>query len=198
MQTLFDLPPVYPPGFTYEPGFISPSEEAGLIAAIAGLALIPFEFKGYTARRNTASFGYDYSFSKGRLRQGKPIPEAFHPLIEKVAARMGISPYEIAELLVTEYPPGAVINWHRNAPPFGVIAGISLGADCIFRFRPHDPQLQTRRNIRSLTLEARSLYIMAGESRDKWQHSISPVTQSRYSITLRTLRDTGGTSFSAQ
>ena len=42
---------------------------------------------------------------------------------------------DFAELLVTKYPPGSVINWHLDAPPFELIAGISPAADCIFKLK---------------------------------------------------------------
>lgn len=188
MNTLFPLEPVYPDGFRYFPGFITAEEEEALIAAIAGLELHSFVFQGYTANRKVASFGYDYSFTNRALTRGKEIPEVFHPLVEKVGRKLEIPPGEWAELLVTEYPPGAVINWHRDAPPFDVIAGISLGADCIFRLRPHEKEKQSRLATISLTAHRRSLYLMKGEVRRHWQHAISPVKQTRYSITLRTLR----------
>jgi hypothetical protein len=43
------------------------------------------------------------------------------------------------------------------------------------------------------TLEAqpRSLYMMSGESRHVWEHSIPPVETARYSITLRTMAANG-------
>jgi alkylated DNA repair dioxygenase AlkB len=93
-----------------------------------------------------------------------------------------------AELLLTEYPEGSVINWHRDAPPFGLIAGISLLSDCTFRLRPHDKAKQNRRSIISLPVRRRSLYIISESARTDWQHSIAPVKQTRFSITLRTLR----------
>jgi alkylated DNA repair dioxygenase AlkB len=40
----------------------------------------------------------------------------------------------------------------------------------------------------TLTAEPRSLYMMRGESRQIWQHSIPAVEQRRYSITFRTMR----------
>jgi alkylated DNA repair dioxygenase AlkB len=95
----------------------------------------------------------------------------------------------MAELLVTEYPPGSVINWHRDAPPFDVIAGISLSADCTFKLRPHEKEKQNRKSILSFPVKRRSLYLIQGEARTNWQHSIAPVKEMRYSITLRTLRE---------
>lgn len=188
MNTLFPLAPLLPEGFSYFPGFISPEEERELIGAIAGLELHSFVFQGYVAHRKVASFGYDYSFTNRSLSRGKDIPAAFHPLVQKVGEKLGIPGEDWAELLVTEYPPGAVINWHRDAPPFDVIAGISLGTDCIFRLRPQDKSKQSRSSVISFTAERRSLYRMKGPARSDWQHSISPVKSTRYSITLRTLR----------
>ncbi|QEC52556.1 alpha-ketoglutarate-dependent dioxygenase AlkB [Anseongella ginsenosidimutans] len=96
---------------------------------------------------------------------------------------------DFAEVLVTEYPPGAVINWHRDAPPFDVIAGVSLLSNADFRFRPYDKNKRGRQHIMRMNLERRSLYIIQGEARSEWEHSIAPVTEPRYSVTLRTLRN---------
>ncbi|MBO9152034.1 alpha-ketoglutarate-dependent dioxygenase AlkB [Chitinophaga sp. GCM10012297] len=185
MLTLFDIPLDYPPGFLYFPGFISEKEETSLVETIAALELHTFMFQGYAAKRKTASFGFDYSFKDKHLKKGRPIPETFSWLIEKVARAAQVSPEEVLELLVTEYPPGAVINWHRDAPPFNMVAGISLLSDCSFRLRPHEE----KRPLFSFPVERRSLYIMAGEARALWQHSIAPVQQLRYSITLRTVKN---------
>lgn len=188
MGTLFPPEPVFPEGFTYFPGFITAEEEARLLETVARTAVQPFVFQGYTANRKTASFGFDYHFTTRSLEKGKEIPREFDFLIGKVAAKLGITPAVFAELLVTEYPPGSVINWHRDAPPFDIIAGISLLSDCIFRLRPQEKTLQTRAAVISFPVHRRSLYIMQGPARSDWQHSISPVKQARYSITLRTLR----------
>lgn len=188
MATLFNITPSYPRGFLYFPGFISAEEEAFLLKTIQGLELHTFTFQGYSARRKTASFGYDYSFDKKALTAGKGIPAAFDHLIHKTAVQANLPPAAFAELLVTEYPSGSVINWHRDAPPFDLVAGISLQADCTFRFRPYEKEKQHRRAIISLSVERRSLYIMQGPAREDWQHSITPVQSRRYSITLRTLK----------
>lgn len=188
MDTLFPLSPPYPEGFRYIPDFITETEEAALCTLIGGISLHTFTFQGYEAKRKVASFGFDYSFDQGRLLQGAPIPEAFDPLIEQVAAVTGLPPDHFAELLVTEYPPGSVINWHRDAPPFDLVAGISLLTDCTFRLRPYEKSRQGRGSTVSLPVRRRSLYILQGPSRADWQHSIAAVSGTRYSITLRTLR----------
>jgi len=188
MYSLFPEELPYPKGFFYLPDFISEKEEQDLLQVISQIALQTFTYQGFEAKRRTASFGYDYSFTTGQLQKGKAIPDAFHPLLTKVADHLHLTTAAFQELLVTEYPPGSVINWHRDAPPFALIAGISLNADCTFRLRPFDKAKQKRSAIISVPLLRRSLYIMQHEARSDWQHSIAPVKEPRYSITLRTLK----------
>lgn len=188
MNTLFPVESMYPQGFQYLPGFITMQEEADLLKVIANLQLHTFQFQGYEARRRIASFGYDWSFEKQQLSKGKDTPKEFDGLVEKVAKTLFLQQNDFAELLVTEYPAGAVINWHRDAPPFKLIAGISLNSDCTFKLRPHDKRDQGKKSLLSLTVQRRSLYVMQDEARNEWQHSIAPVQAVRYSITLRTLK----------
>jgi alkylated DNA repair dioxygenase AlkB len=188
MDTLFPVETFRPEGFRYYPDFISNSQERDLIAAIEQQQLHTFVFQGFEARRRVASFGYDWNFSSRRLSKGKEVPSAFLPLIETVASHISIDPRHFAEVLLTEYPEGSVINWHRDAPPFDLIAGISLLSDCTFRMRPHAKELQGRLSVISVPVRRRSLYIIRGSSRTDWQHSILPIKSLRYSITLRTLK----------
>jgi alkylated DNA repair dioxygenase AlkB len=188
MNTLFPIEPNFPEGFSYFPDFISETEEKRLLGEISTIDLHAFNFHGFEAKRKVASFGFDYSFDNKALSKGKQIPIVFNDLIEKTANHISIQPSGFKELLVTEYPLGAVINWHRDAFPFDLIAGISLASDCTFRLRPHDKEKQSRNAVISLLVKRRSLYIIQGAARMQWQHSITPVKQVRYSITLRTLK----------
>ena len=188
MHTLFPIAPDYPDGFKYIPEFLTAQEEKHFVDEVANTTLRTFIFQGFEAKRRVASFGYDYSFDKRSLSKGEAIPPAFSPLISKVAAQLSLSSDVFAELLLTEYPVGSVINWHRDAPPFDIIAGISLKADCVFRLRPHEKAKQGRASIISIPVQRRSLYIIQGLARSEWQHSIAPVKDIRYSITLRTLK----------
>ena len=160
-----------------------------LFREISNVELRKMTFHSFEANRKVASFGYDYHFENGGLTRGKDIPLVFNFLIDKVATRLSIPPEAFAELLITGYPTGAVINWHRDAPPFDVIAGISLMADCTFRLRPNNKAKQNRASVISFPVKRRSLYVIEGEARSGWQHSIAPVKEARYSITLRTLRN---------
>lgn len=101
-----------------------------------------------------------------------------------------VSPDDFVQAMVSEYSIGTPIGWHRDAPQFGIIIGISLGSACRMRLKPYSSSSkdQTRGKILSLRLEPRSIYVMKGEARSAWQHSIPAVDHLRYSITFRTLR----------
>ena len=187
-----------PEGFAYYPRFLSEEEEDELLQLISGIELHTFIFQGFPAKRKVKSFGFNYSFDSRKLSKGKEIPQAFLPVIERVALTTGIPPEDFRELLITEYVEGSVINWHRDAPPFGIIAGISLLSGCRFRFRPAEKARQSRKAIINYPVQRRSLYVIKGSARTDWQHSIAPVTQKRYSITLRTLNPATKASFSSQ
>jgi alkylated DNA repair dioxygenase AlkB len=109
----------------------------------------------------------------------------------RAAARL--DPEAFAEALITEYPEGAPIGWHRDAPMFADVAGISLGASCRMKFRPYVspkdvPRTGTRRTTHEIELAPRSAYLIRGAARRDFEHSIPPVARTRYSITFRTLR----------
>lgn len=180
--------PAFPAGFTYHPGFLTVHEEALLIQAIAQLELSPLIFQGFTAKRMVKSFGYNYDLDHRHLSKGEPIPAEFQGLLEKVASFIAIPAISLAEMLLTAYPEGAVINWHRDAPPFDIIVGISLLADCNFRFRRYKEASRKRNSVISLQVQRRSLYVIKDEARNEWEHSIPALEHKRYSITFRTLR----------
>jgi alkylated DNA repair dioxygenase AlkB len=188
MLTLFPILSELPPGFYYFPDFISEEEEEELVRLIQGYALKHMIFQGFEAKRKVMSFGHDYHFNTRDLSLGIPIPAEFKPLISKVALSLNMPAEKFAEVLLTEYAIGTVINWHRDAPPFEKIAGVSLLSDCTFKLRPYDKAKQNRSSVRSFTVKRRSLYMMEKEARNDWEHSIAPVKALRYSITIRTLR----------
>lgn len=188
MNTLFDISPVLPTGFTYYSSFISAEEESKLIDIIKKFDLQNMKFHEYEAKRKVISFGNGWSFTEQRIKQGNPIPAEFNFLVEKIANKLATPVTSIAQFLITAYPVGSVINWHRDAPPFETIAGISLLSSCTFKLRPHEKQLQTRKATVSLNVEPRSLYIMTNEAKTEWQHCTAPVEKMRYSLTFRTIR----------
>ncbi len=184
---LFAAAAQLPEGFVYAPGFLDEPEEARLLDVIRTLPFEEARYKQYTARRRTVSYGSQYDFDANRLRDAPPLPAFLLPLRERVAAWAGISAERFVHALVSEYRPGAPLGWHRDVPQFDLIVGVSLGGRCRMRLRPYRPQGGNRRQeVRVLELEPRSAYLIQGDARWGWQHSIAPTQELRYSITMRT------------
>ncbi|UQE03155.1 alpha-ketoglutarate-dependent dioxygenase AlkB [Bradyrhizobium japonicum] len=151
----------------YQPEFLSANEERALLADIETLPFREFEFRGFTGKRRTVSFGWRYDFNGGGLTRTEDMPEFLTP---------------IRALLVTEYAPGAGIGWHKDRSVFGDVAGISLLSSCIFRLRRRTAKSFERN---PLVAEPRSVYLFRSPSRTEWQHSIPGVESLRYSVSFR-------------
>lgn len=180
---LFD-PPLLP-GLAYCDDIISRAEEAVLIAHIEAAGLTPFQFQQWEGKRLTRSFGWTYDFQTGRFAPGEPIPDWIGPLRRKAACFAGLAPEDFEQLLLTQYGTGAGIGWHRDHPVFEHVVGISLGAPATMRFRRRAGQRFERATAR---LAPRSIYHLSGEARDDWEHSITAMTEPRWSVTFRSLR----------
>ena len=172
-----------PEGLRYAADFISPDVERELIAHIAALPLLPFQFGQYQGKRRVASFGFRYDYTERRLREADSMPDWLGPVIERVVA-FGGPQTEIAQVLCTEYDTGVGIGWHRDKPHFDRIFGLSLGSPCKFRFRRAAGDKWERF---TLGAQPRSIYLLSGAARQVWEHSIPAVEAPRYSITLRTM-----------
>jgi alkylated DNA repair dioxygenase AlkB len=181
---LFGAGAALPEGFVYQTEFIAADEERALLEAVAALPLEEAKYRQYTARRRVAYFGFAYDFSSNRLGEAAPVPEFLHPLREKIAQWMGIAPEAFAHALINEYRPGTPLGWHRDAPDFGRIAGVSLGCWARMRLRRYPPG---KDKPVVLELAPRSAYQIDGPARWQWQHSIPPTRELRYSVTFRTL-----------
>lgn len=167
------------------PGFLSAEEEAGLLARLDALDYESVVMRGQVTRRRTKHFGWLYGYESWRVTPGPPPPDWLLPLRERAGALAGVPAAELEEILVSRYPPGAGIGWHRDAPMFGpVVVGLSLGAPCVMRLRPG----VSGRTAYELRLEPRSAYVLAGAARASWRHSVPPVAALRHSVTFRTLR----------
>lgn len=174
-----------PPGLRYAPRLVSPEEEGELVRHIRTLELRPFEFHGYQGLRRTHSFGYRYDYSHRAVVDADPMPGFLEPLRRKVARFAQCAPEELAQALVTEYARGAPIGWHRDKREFGIVIGVSLLSACVLRFRHR--RSDGRWTRRALPLQPQSAYLLSGESRTQWEHSIAPMEDLRYSVTFRTL-----------
>ena len=145
--------------------------------------MVEAKYKDYTAKRRAASYGFEYDFNYNTVHPSAPIPAFLDAVKARVAAWLGVAPGDIRHALVAEYRPGTALGWHRDVPNFELVCGVSLAAAARMRFRP----FQDQRKILSLELAPRSAYIVGGEARWRWQHSIPPTRALRYSITFRTM-----------
>lgn len=184
MEDLFGIPPLVP-GLDYKPDVLSPEEEAALLEKVGALPFAAFDFHGFKGNRRVVSFGWKYDFSVEAMRETEPIPAFLEPVRERAAVAIGRPPERFEQVLVTEYAPGAGIGWHKDKAVFDEVMGVSLAAACTLRLRRRQGAGWERRK---LELAPRSVYLFSGEVRSGWEHSIPAVTETRYSLTFRSLR----------
>ena len=186
--------PDLPPGFDYREEFISLDEERHLVAAISEVQFGSFEMRGVVARRRVKFYGRSYDAVPG---PEEPIPEFLVPLRDRLAAWAKLDPPAFAMALINEYQESAPIGWHRDAPQYELIAGVSLLSSSRMKLRPYVAPKDVsklagpRKTTHEIELKPRSAYLITGEARAGYEHSIPPVTSLRYSITFRTLRRAG-------
>jgi len=176
-----------PAGLRYTDDFINAAIEQDLIDRIAALPLRRFQFGAFEGNRRVASFGYRYDYALQRLAEAEPIPDWVTPVARRVEAWAGLPEASVRQVLCTEYEVSVGIGWHRDKPHFDKVFGLSLGSPCKFRFRRRSGDRWERHTLEALP---RSLYMMDGEARSVWEHSIPPVEARRYSITFRTVKRT--------
>ena len=179
-----------PPGMSYQEAFISEPEERELLESMAGVAFDEFTMRGVVARRRVAFFGAAYD----RSAVTRPMPEFLLPIRAKLAAWARLPADAFAMALINEYRAGAPIGWHRDAPQYDIVGGVSLLSACRMTLRPYlSPKAAAsapgkRVATHEIVLARRSAYLMTGDSRNGFEHHIPPVEHTRYSVTFRTLR----------
>jgi len=180
-----------PPGLVYAPEMITPAQEERLLRDLVGNSYDEVRMHGQVARRTVRHFGVDYHFESAEITPGDPIPPWLLDVRHRCAELAGVPDERLAECLLTRYPPRATIGWHRDAPMFGDVVGVSVGSACLLRFQRGQGN---QRHVFEQVLDRRSAYVLTGPSRTAWQHSTPPVAEERYSITFRTLRRRASTS----
>jgi len=176
-----------PPGLLHRRDVLSGAEESALLDAIERLDFHEIRMHGVVAKRTARHFGVDYDYERRSItRDVDPLPGWLLPARATAAALASVEPHELVEALINRYPEGAQIGWHRDAPMFGTVVGLSLLAPTRMRFRR---EVEGEWQRYELELLPRSGYVLAGDVRTKWQHHVPPAKALRYSITFRTLRD---------
>jgi len=124
-----------PEGFVYRAEFITAEEERTTLDVLDALDFQPVVMRGQTAWRSVRHFGLEYSYQRRELAPADPLPEEMLRLRDRCARLMRRDPQDLVQVIVGRYPAGAGIGWHRDAPIFERIAGVSLLAPCRMRFQ---------------------------------------------------------------
>ena len=186
MSLLFDAPLI--DGLKYQGALIGAEEEKALLDRLMPLELAPFRFHGWLGNRKTQSFGWRYDFDDASFTPTEQLPNWLLPLRDKAAAFASLEPHQFVHVLLARYDPGAGIGWHRDRDVFEQVVGISLNTPATLRFRQRTSSGFKRASIE---VQPRSAYLLSGQSRWDWEHSIAPGEQLRFSITFRTLSEKG-------
>jgi alkylated DNA repair dioxygenase AlkB len=178
-------PEEWPDGFLYRDEFLTQSEESDLLRIFKTLDFAAYDYHGYLAKRRVVRFGVNYDINtREATAASQPIPDFLLSVRERAAEFAAVPTDALVQAMVSEYSVGTPIGWHRDAPQFGTIIGVSLGSATRLRLKPY----VGKGRVLSVRLEPRSIYVMKAAARSDWQHSIPAVEEMRYSITFRTLR----------
>ena len=180
MQRLFDPGQAVnaPPGFRYIPDFVTPEEEATILALVPSLQFEHHVIRDQPSKRDMTFFGGEY----GTRVRGVPMPPIVEAVRDRAAALTDTPGRLFSHAALMRYPAGAGIGWHRDYPEYGpVVIGFSLAAPCTMKLR----EIANPRVVFAQELRPRSLYFLAGSARRSWQHSIPPVKELRFSLTIR-------------
>ena len=115
-----------PQGLKYWAGFLGPEEEGSLLREVERLPFREFQFQGFIGKRRTVSFGWRYDFNGGGLTKTDDMPEFLIGLRARAEAFAENPPGSFQQVLVTEYPPGAGIGWHKDRS----VSATSLAFPC--------------------------------------------------------------------
>jgi len=174
-----------PPGLRYVRELITAAEEERLLSRLVEESYDEVRMHGQVARRTVRHYGMSYNLEAAAIAPGESIPRWLPDVRRRCAELLAVPDDRLAECLLTRYPPGATIGWHRDAPMLGDVVGVSMGSACPLRFQRGQ---RDQRRVFEQVLEPRSGYVLTGPSRSAWQHSIPAVDDLRHSITFCTLR----------
>ncbi|WP_419927643.1 alpha-ketoglutarate-dependent dioxygenase AlkB [Candidatus Poriferisocius sp.] len=191
-----------PIGLEYHPDFLAASDEERLLAHVENSEWLT------DLSRRVLHFGYKYDYTSRSLDETArigPLPEWLAQLSHKVreaaseeAKRLLDAHQPFEQAIINEYEPKQGIAPHIDRDCFGpVVATVSLGSAVDMDFcSDFTGDEFTQR------LEPRSLVLLYGDARSKWQHGIAKrkfdtcngqkiERKRRVSITFRTIAEAG-------
>src|SRR5436190_10568846 len=122
-------------GLRYELELVPPTMERQLLEVFESLRWDPIVIRGQAAKRSARHYGLGYDYESRTPLAGEPVPEWLEPARALAADFAGFEPEQLAEILVQRYPAGSAIGWHRDAPAFDTVIGLSLGGFSRMRFQ---------------------------------------------------------------
>lgn len=196
----------FPAGFSYQEEFLTRAEEAELINRIRDVEMVPTTIlmhgKFISGSRLQKYYGYNWNWETREHEWGDAMPDWLLQLREKVAKFADIAPASLVQGSVLNYEPGVKANYHRDKDRYKQIVGVSLGSSAEIAFRRpakgDAPDVQHLINaprssdivgIVRQKLNPRSIYRLIDEIREEWMHEIGSVTETRWSIMFRDLRE---------
>lgn len=192
---LLPLTPSVPavPGLVYVEGYVSQGEERELLRAVDSEPWLT----DWQRRRQVYGVAYSGPQAGARL---PPLPEWLSWLVARIRSDRWLEA-EVVNAVINEYLPGQGISAHRDYPAFGpTVVAVSLGGATTLELEhPDTPEVGKL----ALDVQPRSLWVLGGEARSQWLHSIASrrsdvvdgwkrPRERRISITLRTLAPSVG------
>ncbi|KAJ0022169.1 hypothetical protein NQD34_009659 [Periophthalmus magnuspinnatus] len=163
-----------PEGLTVVNDFVSPEEEAQLLASIDWSSICDQDTAQKALKhRKVKHYGYEFQYDNNNVDKDKPLPAGLPkecmPLLERCMKHGYISVMP-DQLTVNQYESGQGIPPHVDTHSAfeDTIMSLSLGAQTVMEFRHPDGRLV------AVVLPLRSLLVMKGESRYLWTHGITP------------------------
>uniref|UniRef100_A0A671TEJ1 AlkB homolog 8, tRNA methyltransferase n=1 Tax=Sparus aurata TaxID=8175 RepID=A0A671TEJ1_SPAAU len=163
-----------PEGLVLVEDFVSPEEEAQLLAAIDwSSANDDITAQKALKHRRVKHYGFEFRYDNNNVDKDKPlpagIPQECLPALELCVRNKHINIMP-DQLTVNQYESGQGIPPHVDTHSAfeDTIMSLSLGAQTVMEFRHPDGRLVP------VVLPGRSLLVMKGESRYLWTHGITP------------------------
>jgi alkylated DNA repair dioxygenase AlkB len=172
-------------GLYYIPNYLKNSEINILLDKINNETnLLPISSSENS--RRVAHYGYFYSYDRSGLKPADAIPNYLTKLtcssrINSLVKNLITNEFD--QVIINEYQPNQQIFYHTDhVKLFGpIIACITVGESVPIKFKLGDC-------VKKINVEEGSMYIMTGDARYKWKHSLRNNTNNiRYSITYRTI-----------
>lgn len=127
---------------------------------------------GNEKSRVVQHFGYKYNYVSGDIREkSDPMPKTIvymRDLLKKICLELKIidENYEFNQCIINKYEPGQGISAHIDDKKYGgVVASFTIGGGAMMVFQKND-------ETHNIYVKSNSLYIMSGDARYKYKHSM--------------------------